>query len=548
MKKQSFINRIKRSICAVLAVSMISAAIFEGGAVTCYTGSNHASAAKKATLKLSKTKVTLSKGKTAKVKITANGKVTVASDNKKIATASISKKYVVIKAKKNGTTNIRVTCTYNPYKIKNYLATKYNKKKNNSKTLKIKVTVGKGESSKVKSTATPKADATVDPEVIENAARDMKPYTGAIKTFGNKTLKAMHSDNDNTFISPLSIYMAFAMLANGASGNTYNEIVNTLGITDFAGFNNVIGNYISGSLDPEVTFKVADSVWLGKKLQQAAGINENFVNPLQTYYKSEVRKDVDFASQETVDAANKWVEDKTGGMIKNLFQGFDPEMVAMLINALYFEGRWSNVFKAENTVDEPFYGVNGPNTVKMMTNQYVTKSSYFENDKFKGLRMSYGRHYYVMDILMSADENVNTTTLWNSLTDEERDNILGNADYSDVTVKTLKLPKFSIDYSDNGKLMTALRGMGMNEVFTANANLSKIGNNAFVNEVKHKAVLEVTEEGSKAAAVTYIALATSAYRPEKPKEVDFIVNRPFVFAIRDNWSGAVLFLGEVNKL
>ena len=175
----------------------------------------------------------------------------------------------------------------------------------------------------------------------------------------------------------------------------------------------------------------------------------------------------------------------------------------------------------------------------------------------KGLEMTYGSGKYAMDILLSADDNANTADVWNSLTKEQRENTImefaKNVPYSNI--KTLKVPKFELEYSVDSVLQAVLKNMGITDVFDERkANLSKIGTaknngNLFVSDIIHKTALKVDENGTKAAAVTAIKIdATSALREEPVYDIEFIVDRPFILMIRDTVSGMVLFMGEVNNL
>ena len=192
-----------------------------------------------------------------------------------------------------------------------------------------------------------------------------------------------------------------------------------------------------------------------------------------------------------------------------------------------------------------------------MMNMSRVSKKYFKNDYMKGLEMTYGSGKYAMDILLSADDNANTADVWNSLTKEQRENTImefaKNVPYSNI--KTLKVPKFELEYSVDSVLQAVLKNMGITDVFDERkANLSKIGTaknngNLFVSDIIHKTALKVDENGTKAAAVTAIKIdATSALREEPVYDIEFIVDRPFILMIRDTVSGMVLFMGEVNNL
>lgn len=549
MNKKSL---FKKSLCTILTAALVLQ-VSETDNISVKKESTASAKSKACTLKLAKKKINVKTGRTCKVKYTASGKVKAVSDKKKIAVAKVKKKYIVIKGNKKGTAVITVTCT----------AKKNNSSGKNKKTGKIKVTVSnsgsndQNDNKDPKSTATTKATAspepTKDPKEQQQKARELSPFSKGVNTFGIKAQAGLHKDNENTFISPFSIYAALSMLANGASGNTYTELVNTLGITDLAQWNSHIADYLKGSLDEKVKINIANSLWLSKLLIPAANIESDFVNPLKQNYNSEVMQNTDFAAPETVGFVNKWIEDKTNGMIRNMLSEFTPDVMALLINTLYFEGEWTRKFEEQCTVDDTFHGSSGDKTVKMM-NQYSEFYSYFAGDKFKGIELNYGGRSYAMDILLSKDEKVSTTELWKSLTEDEKHNVLSEFDTAkNELIVNLKLPKFEYEYKSGSMLNEVLKNMGIKDAFIGlKADFTKIGTGPdgplYVSDVLHNAKVEVNESGTKAAAATVIVLKEASAVMTTGEKIEFIVDRPFIFTIRDKISGMILFIGEINNI
>lgn len=501
---------------------ILTAAMF----ITCTEGGNNVCAAK--SFKVAKKKVSVKCGKSVKVKYFGKGKIKLSVKNKKIAKASKKGRYIIIKGKKKGNTKVIVKCK--------------------SKKAVIKVSVENKDDLKIKP-VTP----TKTPEDVTNAAISLSPYASSVNSFGCDAFTRLKNNNDNTFISPLSIHMALSMLACGAEGETYNQLANVLGISDMNAWNSAMSTYVRGSLDKDVQLHIANSVWLGQKLNPSP--DEIFAAPLRNNYNAEIFKDVPF-DMGTVDKANAWASEKTNKMIPKIVNEFSDDIVAMLMNAIYFDAQWTKKFYEANTADEIFKGSKGNTTVKMMNMSRVSKK-YFKNDYMKGLEMTYGSGKYAMDILLSADDNANTADVWNSLTKEQRENTImefaKKVPYSNI--KTLKVPKFELEYSVDSALQAVLKNMGITDVFDERkANLSKIGTaknggNLFVSDIIHKTALKVDENGTKAAAVTAIKIAaTSALREEPVYDIEFIVDRPFILMIRDTVSGMVLFMGEVNNL
>lgn len=516
---------VRKTICMVLAGAMLITSCGIGGS----TGADAKSS--RAKLKVNKRKVSVKAGCSVKVGYRAPGKIKAVSSKKKVARVTVTRKNVVIRGIKKGKAVVTVSC--------------------NKKKAEINVTVKKKSVPVCAVTPVPTPEATADPDNVRNASRELSPLASAVNKFGMQVYNGVRTDGDNSFISSFSIYTALAMLANGADGNARTELLNTLGITDLDKVNSMMKTYCSGSMDEAVIFNIANSVWLGKSLIPSGLIENKFINPLMDNYNSEVYRDIDFSASDTVDRVNGWVDKKTNGMIKKIIdQTSAANTAAMIMNALYFQGRWKESFAENNTVDEPFNGVDGSKNVKMMTKTYGSYN-YFNNGTFKGIELPFGRKSaYAMDIIMTSDDKVGTTEKWKTLTADEQvkqimefDNL---ATYKNT--RLLKLPRFNMDFSAGDSLKAALGNMGIKEVFTPGANLSNIGNDIYVSRIIHKTALEVNEEGSKAAAVTAIAMEVTAAYNRDAEEIEFVVNRPFVVAIRDKVSGMVLFIGEVNKL
>ena len=174
---------------------------------------------------------------------------------------------------------------------------------------------------------------------------------------------------------------------------------------------------------------------------------------------------------------------------------------------------------------------------------------YFKYDNFVGAAIPYGNGTYEMDILMSADTATTAGAVWDSLSVDEQIATLDNFDNvkNGKRLDLLQIPKFELegDYSD--ELIQALKDMGMNDAFDCdNADFTKAGYGLFVSKIKQMTKLKVDEKGTEAAAVTVVVVEANAMPPEYRTE--FIVDRPFIFTIRDSVSGMILFMGEVNNL
>lgn len=493
------------------------------------------SATIKPVLKINKSAITINKGKTAKVDYKAAGKIKAYSDKKKVAAVTVSKKYLKIKAKNEGKAKIVVKCG------------KKRKTINVTVTIKEKVYYG--------------SFATNPPETVRDAAKNVNVYANPVNSFSldmfaEQSMKdEMNGSNSNTFVSPMSMYVALMILNSGAAGNTKSQINNALGIDNFDEFSRNFSSYIKGSQDEKVTFNMSNSLWFGKSKALSNTLDRDYISPVQQMWNVDVAKNVVF-DDNTVKNINQWCDKRTNGMIKQIADKgtFNRDTVLAILNAILFQGRWRDKFYETATMQEPFKGKNGETVVSMMT-QSKRSYRYFDNNKIKGIRLPYGNGCYAMEIFMPSDNNAFIGDVWKQMSNEEKLNVLngfGQAeDYSNIkNINILKLPKFRVDKGMDNPV-EFLKKKGVIDAFNSDyANFTKMGKDIFVGGIIHKASIEVDEEGSKAAAVTMIkGKTTSALMKDEPEyNIDFIVDRPFIFCIRDIYSGMILFIGQINDL
>lgn len=381
---------------------------------------------------------------------------------------------------------------------------------------------------------------------VQYDVQKIKPYAERINKFScNLFSKMSETSENNTFISPISIYTVMAMLTNGAKGSTAAELTELLGVNDIKELNRVLKGYLKGCQDDDVMICSANSVWIGNKLEKSADIDRLFVKPVKEFYDAQVYENVDFESQNTVDKANKWAYDKTNKTIDKVIELFPKDIVFMLMNAIYFNGKWTEPFDEEFTNDEYFDGTSNRKLVKMMHNGGSYK--YYSDDYFNGLEMEYGDGDYVMDLLMLSDDKKSTGDVWKSMTNDEQAAAVNafstKADHREIS--EIQLPKIKIEYCNNN-LKEVLKSMGVTKAFEDSAEFGNIGNMVKIDEIIHKSILNVDEESTEAAAVT-LGLEDGA-APISDVGITYIVDRPFILFIRDTKSGIILFAGEINNI
>ncbi len=345
----------------------------------------------------------------------------------------------------------------------------------------------------------------------------------------------------NVFFSPLSVTVALAMTYNGAAGETKNAMARALKIE---GMSHAELNRASADLlkalkgaDPKIELAIANSLWA----RGGVKFNENFLASNRTFYGAEIST-LDFGSPQATPTINRWVSEKTNGKITQIIDKIDPQKVMFLINAVYFKGQWQKRFEKTRTKEQPFYLTGGrqkPVPMMAQSGNYL----YHRGDKFQAVNLPYGNggvslYLFLPDKGSSLDEFLKGLSFqkW-----EEWSNNF------DDTPGDVKLPRFKLDYEET--LNDALKAVGMGVAFNPReADFSGIRpeRDLYISEVKHKAVVDVNEEGTEASAATSVGVSiTSARQPRE--RFSFVADRPFLMAIRDSQTGAILFMGAVME-
>ena len=333
-------------------------------------------------------------------------------------------------------------------------------------------------------------------------------------------------------LSPLSITFALGMLNNGADGETLKEINQTLGFGEAGA--DAINAFCqkmlkeSNTLDEKTKALIANTIFVnegcGYRLQ------EGFIDKANTFYDAQPQNR-DFGDGETMDVINQWASDHTEGMIPTVLDSltYRPENVSYLLNALYFKGIWSSPFRKENTQDEPF---GGGDDVPMMHQEKSVR--YAENDFYQAVRLPYGNGAYRMDIFLPREDK----TVGEVLESLNGSNWQPKYEYRSVD---LKLPRF--ETSTNQGLIEIMSDLGMPSAFSVfYAEFPYFCNvPIFISQMFQVAKIKLDEEGTEAAAVTVIGEATSGM-PPVPKP--FHANRPFLYIISEQSTGAIFFIGQ----
>ena len=356
--------------------------------------------------------------------------------------------------------------------------------------------------------------------------------------FGLELFKEVaHQTNgsQNFMISPLSATLALSMTYDGAAGTTKTAFENTF---HFSGLSNHKVNKSLSKMctalikaDPQVTFRLANSIWYRNTFH----VKHHFLKTNEKYYDAEV-KALNFKNQSSIKTINHWVDEKTNGKIPSIINQINPADMMILINATYFKGNWQSKFKPSNTTKEPFTLKNGT-VVRVPTMMQKTKTGYLKNDLFTAVDLPYGNGNFSM-VLMLPDKGKTVKDIENALNQTTWEQWI--AGLNNQTEVYIHLPKFKFEFEKT--LNDNLTKLGLGVAFSGSANFSKINPKVPLNisVVKQKTFIDVNEEGTEAAAVTSVIMKATAVFA---KYIFF--NKPFLFAIKEKNTNAILFIGCV---
>lgn len=345
----------------------------------------------------------------------------------------------------------------------------------------------------------------------------------------------------NIFLSPTSVAIALAMTYNGADGDTRAAMERALqlqGMTrDDINRANAQLKALLEAVDPKVELQIANSLWA----RHGVSFQADFIARNRESYAAEVRE-LDFNNPGATKTINGWVSDKTKGKIDKIVDQISPETILFLINAIYFKGKWTTPFDKAKTEEGDFTLATGSVKRHPLMHQHG-RYSYFENDQMQAVALPYGDRRVSMYVVLPK-ENSSLQAFHQTLTASSWQEWMRQFRMREGNIA---LPRFTVEYESG--LKNALSNLGMSVAFSGSADFSgmvKPPTRAYIHEVKHKAFAEVNEEGTEAAAVTSVEMRTTSLGPP-PQIFTMVVNRPFFFAIRDNQSGSLLFLGSITE-
>lgn len=343
------------------------------------------------------------------------------------------------------------------------------------------------------------------------------------------------TETGNVLVSPLSLQIALMMCANGAVGETYDQIVSAIGYGDYpvADLNRVYRQLSTGlcGVDHLSTLELANSGWV----REGYSLLDSYVSAVESDYNG-IFRTLDFSLPSSVDVINGWCSEKTHGLIPKVLDEIPAAVKLMLINALYFKSDWSSKFDAGDTRTEDFTDLSGKKQrVEMMHKTFGYDGA--ESADASMCEFPFGNGSFCLDIILPTAE-----TDFGAFVGD-----FGYDDYMKMVGKVtgdtyrVSIPKLDIKYST--EMNDVLRDMGMVLPFSDAADFSAMSHTPLcVSSVTQNCRFRMDEKGGEAAAVTTVAMYETAVGPGMERV--FTADRPFIYVLREKTSGTILFIGS----
>lgn len=373
----------------------------------------------------------------------------------------------------------------------------------------------------------------------DHAVIDDKTLIRSSNELGLNIFKAETNTNKTgtVIISPLSLFTALNVAADGASGSTKEQMKSILGVTDYSqeklctSMNSLI-NYTVNSSEGPGSIKINNSLWIDKSFN----VKNDFISRSKKYYNADVFNQK-LTAQSTLYDMNRWINKSSGGLIQNPISNIEKNTKLQIFNVLHFVGKWTHAFEESKTKKDTFTTSLGENlTVDMMNDEHTLP--YYEDDNVKACKF-----YYYNGSMMILLPKGNIDDFTSNLTADNISNY--NSKLIPYSVK-VKLPRLNI--GSERSLKSDLMSEGMTLPFDASKaefdNIKNTKDTLFISGILHECSVKLDEKGTEAAALTSIAMATSCMPSKEIKE--FYVNKPFIFIIQKE-PDLMLFIGKVEK-
>lgn len=342
---------------------------------------------------------------------------------------------------------------------------------------------------------------------------------------------------ENIMISPLSVSYALGMTYNGAAGTTLDAFNDVLHFDDLTSqevnesYKDLMGQLVS--LDEKIELSIANSIWY----VDWANVLQDFILTNEEYFDAAVQG-LDFSDPASVDVINDWIEEKTNDKINDMLDFIPVDAYMYLVNAIYFNGKWKYKFDKDDTYEGDFT-LADESTHRVDYMKVEGDFNYAMTSEFDAVELPYGDGAYSMVVMMPS-RGKSLDSLVNMMDNELWAEWYSHASSQNITVE---IPKFKYDFKDS--LNDPLKNLGLGTAFSDSADFSGITEelDLYISRVIHQTFIDVDEEGTEAAAVTIVEM-----RNETTAMPNFFrADEPFLYMIKENSTGAILFMGKVGK-
>ncbi|XP_058222739.1 serpin-ZX-like isoform X1 [Rhododendron vialii] len=375
-------------------------------------------------------------------------------------------------------------------------------------------------------------------------------HTDVFLSFAKRVSQSESKDLNLVFSPPL-IHVVLGLIAAGSKGQTQSQVLSFLNSKSTNDLNSLTSQLVSlvfadGGPAGGPTLSYANGVWV----DQSLSLKPSFKKVVDTIYKASLNH-VDFPTQadEVTNEVNQWAEKQTNGLIKEVLPSGSVDASTRLIfaNALYFKGAWTAKFDASKTKDQEFHLLNGSSVqVPFMTSKKKQLVRAFDGFKVLGLPYKQGedkRRFSMYFFLPNAKDGLSALM---EKVSSESGFLDRHLPCRKVEVGIFRIPKFKFSFGFEAS--EVLKGLGLVLPFspgegelTEMVESTTVGRNLYVSSIFHKACIEVNEEGTEAAAASAFVGRFACY----VAPIDFVADHPFLFVIREDMTGAVLFIGQV---
>lgn len=367
------------------------------------------------------------------------------------------------------------------------------------------------------------------------AAEDLSANSAELIDFCARLLKASNVSSKNTLVSPLSVLLALTMTANGAVGETREQLEAAFGMS-IDELNIFLYSYMKSLEQGASEVKLANSIWINSDERFTA--NQEFLQTNADYYNADLYT-LPF-DKETKNTINNWISNKTDNLIREALNEVDSSAVMYLINTLLFDAQWETIYTDDHVIDEASFRTEDSQElpIKLMES---TENIYIKGDRVEGFYKPYAGDRFAF-VALCPDETLSIDELISTLDGKTLFNLLSSKESTSVKVY---IPKFKSEFSAN--LTDAMKKMGVTDAFSLKtARFDKLGQssagNIFISKILHKTYISVAEKGTKAGAATIVEANDSA-APFEQKTIR--LDRPFVYMLLDCQNNLPLFIGTL---